>query len=468
MRSYCHVAPYFFLGIFYLILAGCGHMKSYVADAPEKEQITQDFDSRGASLNSLVDFVSESGYGGSWPPEKWGLEELMYAGLYYSPRLEVARKNRELSEISAQLSALGMRQKVQVATEYHSREANGQEPWGVGFAVDLPFFSTKKREAFSQKSLFYLDGAALELSQEIWLLHSSLRNNLFRLAVNDAKRKLYAQKIKLAEELDELIEVRFTHGFADREALDKRRFELGLFREFELNLEIERLEIIYFMARLIGMSAADFQKFDLETPDFDQTYNMDGLDFKSAALRNRIDLQKSLVDFGIADVELKLSLINQYPQISIVPGYFWDQGDNIWNFALGLVLPNHADAFVLRAEASRSLEHLKVKEKQINILSEVDQNHVTVLSTEKSFRQSRLNLRRAHDMFAGKEAGFSAGDISRVELYDARLNYLQIAERFVDNKFTYFSAIAELEDSCQTPLVFKYRVPMDINKQKRH
>ena len=59
MRSYCHVAQYFCLGIFYLILAGCGHMKSYVADAPEKEQITQDFDSRGASLNSLVDFVSE-------------------------------------------------------------------------------------------------------------------------------------------------------------------------------------------------------------------------------------------------------------------------------------------------------------------------------------------------------------------------------------------------------------------------
>ena len=71
-------------------------------------------------------------------------------------------------------------------------------------------------------------------------------------------------------------------------------------------------------------------------------------------------------------------------------------------------------------------------------------------------------------MFAGSERGFSAGDISRVELYDARLNYLQIAERFIDNKFTYFSAFAELEDSCQTPLVFKYRVPMDINKQQRH
>jgi outer membrane protein TolC len=284
------------------------------------------------------------------------------------------------------------------------------------------------------------------------------------LAANDAKRKLYVQKVKLAEELDELIEARFSHGFAGREALDKRRFELGLFRELELNLEIERLEIVYSMAGLIGMSATDFQKLNLETPDFDQTYAMEALDFKSAALHNRIDLQKSLVDFGIADVELKLALIKQYPQISIVPGYFWDQGDNIWNFALGLVLPNHADAFVLQAEASRSLKHLKVKEKQINILSEVDQNHATVLSTQESFQQSRLNLRRAHHMFAGSERGFSAGDISRVELYDARLNYLQIAERFIDNKFTYFSAFAELEDSCQTPLVFKYRVPMDINK----
>ena len=467
MRNYCYVAPYFFLGIFCLILTGCGH-KSYVVDAPVKRQITQDFDSRGASLNSLVGFVSESGYGRSWPPEKWGLEELMYAGLYFSPRLDVARKNIELFEISAQLSALGMRQKVQVATEYHGREVNGQEPWGVGFALDLPFFSKKKRDALSQKSLFYIDGAALELSQEIWLLHSSLRNNLFRLAANDSKRKLYVQKIKIAEELDELIEARFSHGFADRDALDKRRFELGLFRELGLNLETERLEIIYSMARLIGISATDFQKLNLETPNFDQTYTLESLDFKSAALRNRIDLQSALVDFGIADVELKLALIKQFPQISIVPGYFWDQGDNIWNFALGLVLPNHADAFVLQAETSRSLKRLKVKEKQINILSEVDQNYATVLSTEESFRQGRLNLRRAHHMFAGKEGGFSAGDISRVELYDARLNYLEIAERFIDNKVTYFSAVAELEDSCQTPLAFKYRVPMNINKQQRH
>ncbi|MDA0237593.1 MAG: TolC family protein [Proteobacteria bacterium] len=439
-------------------------MKSYVPDTPKKAQITQDFESREVMLNNLASFVTESGYGRSWPPDRWGLEELMYAGLYLSPRLEVARKNIELSEVSAQSSGLGVWQKVQVATEYHTKEVNGQEPWGVGFAVDLPFFSKKKREALSQKSLFYLDGAALELTQEIWSLHSSLRNNLFRLAANEAKRKLYVQKIKLAEELNGLIEARFSYGFTDRQELDKRRFELGLFRELELDLEMERLEIISLMAGLIGISAADLQKLDLETSDFDQIFTMEALDFRGAALRNRIDLQKSLIDFGIADVELKLALIKQYPEISIAPGYFWDQGDNIWNFALGLVLPNHADAFISQAEASRSLKHLQVKEKQINILVEIDRNHAAALSAQDRLQQSSLNLRRAHSMFSGKEDGFSAGDISRVELYDARLNYIQIAERFIDNKVTFFSAVAELEDSCQTPLVFKYRFPMVMNK----
>jgi len=165
------------VGMLFISLCGCGQMKGYVLDQPDSDQITQDFDTRDITRESVDVFAAKLGYNRPWPPEKWGLEELMYTALYFSPRLKVARQNKELFEVSAQLSGLEIQKKVQVATEYHTNEVNGEKPWGLGFTVGLPFFSEKKQKVLCEKSLLYVDDATLKLTQEIWLLHSELRKH---------------------------------------------------------------------------------------------------------------------------------------------------------------------------------------------------------------------------------------------------------------------------------------------------
>ncbi len=457
---------YLAFGIIFVGLCGCAQFKSYVSDPPDSDQITQEFDSRDVTRESLTAFVSKAGYDRPWPPAKWGLEELMYTALYFSPRLEVARKNQELFEVSAKLSELKIQKTIQVATEYHTKEVNGEEPWGLGFAVGLPFFSEKKQKVLSEKSLLYVDDATLNLTQEIWLLHAALRNNLFRWNANVSKQALNTQKIKLAQELVDLVKTRLSYGFASREQLNKRQYDLGIFRKHELTLDMERLEILSIMARLIGIPAIDLEQFEMKSLTLDAALDIGGAEiYRSAALLNRVDLQESLVDFGLADVELKLALIKQYPEISISPGYFWDQGDKIWNFALGLTLPRQSEALVLRAENLRNLKRLQVKERQINILSQVEGRHAIAQSARLGLIQSRLNLHRASDIFLGVEEKFGVGNISRVDLYDERLSYIDLAEEFIDQTSDFFTALAALEDSCQTPLVFQYKILASMNHQ---
>lgn len=454
------------VGILFISLCGCGHMKGYVPDRPDSGQITQDFDTREVTRQSVAGFVLNLGYDRPWPPETWGLEELMYTALYFSPRLKVARQNKELFEVSAQLSGLEMQRNIQVATEYHTNEVNGEKPWGLGFTVGLPFFSEKKQKVLSDKSLLYVDEATLKLTQEIWSLHSQLRNSLFRWNANASKRALNTQKINLARELVDLVEARFAYGFASRDQLNKRKYDLGLFLERDLILEVERLDIVSTMAGFIGMPAIDLERLVMDNLTFDEIPDIAGVEiYRSAALLNRIDLQESLVDFGLADVELKLALIKQYPEVSISPGYFWDQGDKIWNFALGLTLPRQTDLAVLQAESMRNLKHLIVRENQINILSEVEGHHAITRSARSSLIQSRLNLRRASEIFSGVEEKFGVGSISRVDLYDERLAYIGIAEQFIDRMSEFFTALAALEDSCQTPLLFQYKVLASMNNQ---
>lgn len=466
LRACIRPIRHLFLGFLFVGFFGCGHMKVYVPNQPDSDQITQDFDARDVTRESLATFVLKVGYDRPWPPEIWGLEELMYMALYYSPRLEVARQSKELFEVSANLSGLEQQKTIRVATEYHTNEVNGEEPWGLGFAIGLPFFSEKKQEVLTKKSLLYVDDATLKLSKEIWSLHSDLRNNLFRLNANVSKRKLNAQKIKLAQELVYLVEARFAYGFANREQLNQRHYILGLFHKREMTLEMERLEIVSTIASLIGMPTVDLAQYVMDSFDLNEHLDFGGEDvYRSAALLNRVDLQESLLDFGLADVELKLALIKQYPEISISPGYFWDQGDNIWNFALGLTLPRQSDAAVLRAENFRNLKRLQVKENQINILSEVEGRYTIARTARASLMQSRMNLRLAGEIFSGIEEKFSVGDISRVDLYDERLSYVELAEQFIDQMSDFFTALAALEDSCQTPLVFEYKTLASMNNQ---
>ena len=55
--------------------------------------------------------------------------------------------------------------------------------------------------------------------------------------------------------------------------------------------------------------------------------------------------------------------------------------------------------------------------------------HAIAQSARLGLIQSRLNLHRASDIFLGVEEKFGFGNISRVDLYDERLSYIDLAER---------------------------------------
>ena len=57
-------------------------------------------------------------------------------------------------------------------------------------------------------------------------------------------------------------------------------------------------------------------------------------------------------------------------------------------------------------------------------------------------------------------------DISRIDLYDARMNYIEVADRFIASRLAFYVAVSKLEDSCQTPLIFEYNVPLKNNDRR--
>ena len=72
---------------------------------------------------------------------------------------------------------------------------------------------------------------------------------------------------------------------------------------------------------------------------------------RRVALVNRIDLRRKLADYAAAEAAVKLEVARQYPDLTLVPGYFWDADQSLWSISFLGLLPPSARAKALIAEA---------------------------------------------------------------------------------------------------------------------
>ena len=63
-------------------------------------------------------------------------------------------------------------------------------------------------------------------------------------------------------------------------------------------------------------------------------------ELRRRALTGRGDVQSSLAQYAATQAALQLAIANQYPNLTLSPGYSYDQGNNKFGFASpGLELP---------------------------------------------------------------------------------------------------------------------------------
>lgn len=92
-----------------------------------------------------------------------------------------------------------------------------------------------------------------------------------------------------------------------------------------------------------------------------------------AALTLRADVMLALARFDEADAGVRQAVAAQYPQLTLNPAYFFDQGDHVWSLVSGLALPlsmNHGPR-IEAAVARRSQRLAEFNAVQADVLQEL-------------------------------------------------------------------------------------------------
>jgi outer membrane protein, heavy metal efflux system len=210
------------------------------------------------------------------------------------------------------------------------------------------------------------------------------------------------------------------------------------------------------LAQALALSLDTVEKINItQEPVSRSSQSEEPAVIRASALRNRLDVHESLYAFGAADAEVKLAVAAQYPELSLSPSYFWDQGDSVWSLAAGLIFPPglRGTAAIKEAEARRELAAQRFIALQLRVIGEAERaGHRLAVARSLTESATRQGV-SAREQVARMERRFERGNADRLELTAARIAAAYSADVQRDAAGALLRALAALEDAIQEPVL---------------
>lgn len=439
-----------------VLLCACPARLPYQPAGLDDEAVATEFVDRAADDASLAELVRASGYNDEWPPKRWRLDTLTLLGLYFNPDIDVARAQALASGAALATAARRAPLSVELAAEHHSREVDG-EPWSLGVALGIPVGRQSRREAQLERATYIADAAAIEIAAAMWRVRASVRDAVIDLTASSRRTRLLEQQVSIHRDLTRLLQRRVEAGMLSARELGRERTALAT-AQTQLAIARSAYAGAYGdLAGALGLPLQTVQSLTIAQNAFNQTTDVpDRTTARATALRNRLDVHVRLLEFGAADSEVKLAVAEQYPLVTIDPGFFWDQGDNIWSLASLVIPPVGAQAKVREAQARREVAARRFTALQVHVISDVESAREVLLVTRGSVTAAQEIVAQAEQQFERVRRYFDSGSGNRVELMTARLNAVQARQHLLDAQIAWRKSAARYEDAVQVPLLSNF------------
>lgn len=389
----------------------------------------------------------------SWPPAAWDFPKLVTVAESYNPEVAVASAGRRTAEAS--LIAAGQRPNPNAsALVENNRDAiAGTSPWIYGFSLDWPFETAGKRGYRIEQSQQLINAAAWREADVRWQVRSQVRSGLLDAYPSVAT---VIQQLSIQEELVAAMNKRFAAGFIARPDLTQAQLALNQTRLSVTEVRKREDEGRVHLATAIGLSNTAFEGTALDFSTFNTLPSMDQIppaESRRQALLNRPDVLAALANYEASQAALQLEIAKQYPDVSIGPGYTWDQGDVKWSLGLSLTLPllNRNQGGIAVAEAKREELAATFQTVQAKAIGEVDEalaGYRHALQAYETAKDIQLNQEASERAAA---TAFAAGQIDRVEWLSAKYLAIAASKSRIDALIQAQRALGRLEDSLRRP-----------------
>ena len=397
------------------------------------------------------------------PPRTWDLPTLTLAAIYYHPELDIAHAKLAGAEAAVVTAhqrpnpVLGFTNNFGQAAVAGAIPA-GASPVTIGPVIDFVLETSGKRKDRTAHAQHLADAARWDLATAGWQVRARVRSALVNLWAARERLGLTRRRLDLQEQLTRLLERRFAVGEASsldvsRERINRTQITFAI-RDLEQAAADARVQL----AIAIGISVQQLEDADVSLEAFDHpspmTANLAAGKLRRVALTERTDVQGSLQEYEAAQAAVQLEVANQYPNVTLSPGYNYDLGINRYILNLGTVLPifHHNQGQIAQALANRQQAAANFNALQAQIIGAIDQ-------AAAAYRTATLSVTTGDELLADEErrerevaGAFGAGQIDRPTLVATELEVAAARLSRFDAVVQERLALAALEDALQQPL----------------
>jgi outer membrane protein TolC len=401
------------------LLAGCVHYQPAPLDP---EALPHDYNLRtlgDSGLRSYLLAAGESPGDSTWTPR-----QLAVVALYYDPALDRARAEWKAAE-AAEITA-GARPQPGVQSDLErtfSGDRTG-DPWGVSFNVVLTLELGGKRGARLAEARANTLAAEAALRADAW--ETVDRTRQASLALLGAERRAdAANRVETAlREIRPLAQARYAEGAVSRTEL--ARIDADVQRG---SFEARSLLADLYMARA-GLGRATFlPQGEVPSVTTDMPVGCAAAkrtardSLQRLALASRWQLREAQAGYAAAEARVRLQVAEQYPDLQLGPGLFFDHGENKWTLLFGLpsLLLNRNRGPIAESEAARSVAATRFTEEQEAVLSELDAALIGCSGGESRLLAADSLSAAANEQLHVVAEAFERGETARLDVATAEV-----------------------------------------------
>jgi outer membrane protein, heavy metal efflux system len=449
--------PPYILASLVALLTGCASYHPAPISAAQNAQAIQARSLGDARLQEFIAATRAGGAAAGGGQAEWDLSTLTLAALYYHPNLDLARANVN----EARAGVLTARQVPNPSLSFEDLAftpgAAAGTAWTIAPIINFLIETAGKRAKRTAEANAQLQAARAELAGAAWQVRGGVRDALIEIWAAERRGELVRNRLDIQEQLVALLKSRFDAGEDPGLELARERTNSN-----QVRLAVEEADRAVTAAHVqlataIGIPLRALQGIHLNYGPIDSagpdSAAVGGDQLWQEALTNRSDVQALLAEYAAAESALALEVANQYPNLTLSPGYAWDQGQHRYLLMPAGDLPifNRNQGAIAQAQARREQAAAHFTGLQTQIIDAIDGVTARYAAANRMLAAADALLRDERDREQQTLRFFKEGESERTTVLSVQLERISAEQSRLDAFVQHQEALAALEDALQHP-----------------
>ncbi len=439
-----------------LLAAACG----CAAPGPEPlDPVRSEAEFRARTLDDpgLRRFAESNGVATPFPPPAWDLASLTFVAFYFHPDLDVARARLAQGQAGVATAQMWPNPVAGFHLEKVTNVVPGLKPWTYGFDLSVPLDTLWKRGYKIDEAEKLGEVARFALAETGWRVRSRVRaalaEHLFAVRELDLRRLEEGARGEVVAALERKLAL----GDIFRLDVDIAQGDLFTSRSAIHAAEGRVAESRAALAGAVGLPHAALKGRTFAWPGLDSPPSPDSISpdkVQVAGLLNRLDLRGLLAEYDAAEAALKREVAGRFPDVSLGPGYLYDQGQRKFTLGLSVSLPvlNQNEGPIAEAEARRREVAARFHALQASVIGDVETALERYRSAIAELGEADQTLATLEKREKATRRAIELKDLDKTSLTGLQLEKVQVRESRLASLKRAEDALGALEDAVQRPL----------------